>query len=199
MFKGSTKRLGRFEVGQLLEIDCAKGSAREKGTDRAAPHEDSEAKDGYARAHLASLVRELQFARSRRALSQRRLSVLLGLTELVVSRWEAGIDVPSTDNFVRWVHRLGYAVGLLDRSRRAATDPPDSPGTEDSEHEITRLVAALRTARLDAGFTQKAVGSELNVSARTLLMWETARRQPRVLHLIAWADVLGCSIVLTER
>jgi len=142
----------------------------------------------------------LQSARLRRALSQRRLSTLLDLTEIVVGKWETGTDVPSTDNFVRWVHRLGYTVDLLDRSRRAAADPPTDRDSETPEaYAIRRLVSALRTARLEAGFTQKAVGSELNVSTRTLLMWETAGRHPRMLHLIAWADVLGCSIVLTER
>jgi len=162
------------------------------------PHEDSEAIDGFARAHLASLVLELQSARLRHTLSQRRLSTLLGLTEIVVGKWETGTDVPSTDNFVRWVDRLGFTVDILDRARQAASDPPTAHDPETPEaYAIRRLVGALRTARLEAGFTRKAVGGEMDVSTRTILMWETAARQPRVLHLIAWADVLGCSLVLT--
>ena len=146
------------------------------------------------------LVRELVAARERRALSQRRLSALLGLTEIVVSKWECKLDTPSTEHFVRWGAFLGYELVLVDPADKPIVDRPDVLPQEPFEHyEVRRIALALKAARQDAGFTQKALGAELAVSKRTVWLWESSRRGPRLKHLLAWADRLGCRIVLEPQ
>ncbi len=146
---------------------------------------------------LDEMIRELVAARQRRALSQRRLSVRLGLTELVVGRWECRIDVPSTEHFVAWARVLGLGVVLLDPAGKPIEQRPDLLPGESFEHfEVRRITLALKATRMDADFAQKALGRELGVSTRAILMWETARREPRLKHLLAWADRLSCRITL---
>lgn len=59
-----------------------------------------------------------------------------------------------------------------------------------------RIGLTLRRARLGRERTQAGLGDQLGVSGWTVRMWETARRDPRVLHLLAWADALGCAVAL---
>jgi transcriptional regulator with XRE-family HTH domain len=143
------------------------------------------------------LVQELVAARQRRALSQRRLSILLGLNKLVVGRWEAQIDIPFLLNFVRWAQFLGYHVTVLDPSGKPITPHVDPlHGEPLACFEARRITLALKTARVDAGFTRRSLGTELGVSHRSVLFWETARRDPRLLHLLDWAERLGCRVEL---
>ncbi len=146
---------------------------------------------------LDALVKQLVVAREQRALSQRRLSVRLGLHDLVVGRWECGLDAPATENFVRWARMVGYSVVLVGPDGRPIEDRPTVLPGEAVEHfEVRRLALALKAVRVSAGFTQKALGRELCVSTQTVLCWENGWRGPRVKHLLAWADRLGCRIVL---
>lgn len=64
------------------------------------------------------------------------------------------------------------------------------------DYEIRRLAAALRQARIDAAHTQRTLGDLLEVSGWTVRMWETARCEPRIPHLLAWADAIDCRVVL---
>jgi len=163
------------------------------------PGED-EATPETARSNLAVLLGELVAARRSRTLSQRRLSARLGLTEIVVGRWEAGTDLPSTDNLVRWSHELGYSLAILDPAGRLIAEAPTRAEQEAFEaYELRRLAAALRRARTEGGFTQKALSAALGISEWTTMMWESGQRQPRILHLISWADRLGCRLVLIEQ
>jgi transcriptional regulator with XRE-family HTH domain len=163
------------------------------------PHDDSEATDEFAQTYITELIRELQAARLSLPISQRRLSAQLGLTEFVVRRWETRVDSPFTGNFVRWAHALGYRVNILTPERDSDAERPEPHESESFElDEFTRIAAALRRSRIDAGLTQKALGDALSISGWTMSMWELAQRQPRILHLIKWADALGCRLVLTK-
>ncbi len=147
--------------------------------------------------YLDELVKHLVVARERRALSQRRLSTLLGLAPIVASKWESGRDVPEPEHFVRWAQAVGLSVVLLDPAGSPIADRPDALAGESFEDfELRRIALALKAARVDAGFTQKALASELDVSTRTLVMWEGSHHTPRLKHLLAWADRLGCRIEL---
>jgi transcriptional regulator with XRE-family HTH domain len=139
----------------------------------------------------------LRNARWSRALPQRRLGAQLGMAEVVVSRWEIGSELPSTGAFIRWAHALGYVVHILDRSQQPMADRPTPRQSETFEaYEVRRIAAALRRARLEADHTQNALCAALHVSEWTIRMWESARRQPRIIHLIIWAEVLECRVVL---
>jgi transcriptional regulator with XRE-family HTH domain len=164
------------------------------------PHDDAEAKDAQAHQYLSELIHELQVTRLSLPLSQRRLSAQLGLTEFVVRRWETGVDLPFTGNFVRWAHALGYSVSLLDPDRQpVAADPQPLKSEAPELSEFRRIATALRRARTDTGFTQKTLADALDISGWTMSMWELAQRQPRILHLIKWADALECRLVLTKH
>lgn len=148
---------------------------------------------------LDVLIKQLVVARNQRALSQRRLSLRLGLDEMVVGRWEAGVDVPATRNFVRWAAMLGLGIVLLDPVGAPVQVRPDPLPQESFEHfEVRRMALALKSVRVDASFTQKALGAELDVNTHTILMWETYRRGPRLGHLFAWADRLSCRLILKQ-
>ena len=170
-----------------------------EGDGGAVPRGDSENRDEFAHAYISDLIVKLQAARLSLPLSQRRLSAQLGLTEFVVRRWETGVDLPFTGNFVRWARALDYRVNILVPDRDLDTERPQPPESESFElDEFRRIAATLRSARNDAGLTQKALGDILGISGWTMSMWELAQRQPRILHLIKWADALGCSLVLTK-
>lgn len=163
------------------------------------PPDTSAADEGPAREYLSSLILQLQAARQQRGLSQRGLGSRLGMAEIVVGKWENNADLPSAGSFVRWAHALGHAVDILDRDRRPIALRPAPSRQEPFElYEMRRIAAALKRARIEAELTQEQLGELLAVSEWTIRMWETARRQPRIVHLIRWADALGCRVVLTK-
>lgn len=153
-----------------------------------------------ARDYLSGLILQLQAARQQRALSQRGLGARLGMAEIVVGKWENYADLPSAGSFVRWAHALDYTVNIVDRRRRPIAHRPTPRRLESFEdYEIRRIATALKQARIDADHTQESLGELLGVSEWTIRMWETARRQPRILHLIRWADALNCRVALTKN
>ncbi len=161
------------------------------------PRDEFAADQRFAHEYLNGLILQLQAARQQRALSQRGLGARLGMAEIVVGKWENNADLPSAGSFVRWAHALGHSVDILDRKRRPITQRPAPRHLEPFEdYEIRRIAAALKHARTEAELTQENLGELLDVSEWTVRMWETARRQPRILHLIRWADALGCRVVL---
>jgi transcriptional regulator with XRE-family HTH domain len=163
------------------------------------PHDETEDAEAAARHHLHELFQELQATRLGLPLSQRRLSAQLGLNEFVVRRWETGIDLPYTGNFVRWAHALGHNVSLLDPAGPLTAPSPQPRRSEAPElYEFRRIATALRTLRTEADLTQKELAELLLISGWTMSMWELAQRQPRILHLIKWADALGCRLALTK-
>jgi DNA-binding transcriptional regulator YiaG len=153
----------------------------------------------FAARHLAELVRELQTARRDRSLSQRAVSARLGMAEIIVGGWEVGANLPSTPAFIRWAHALDRAVQILDRTGRPAVERPMPRHLEDIElYELRRIAATLKRMRLELGHTQDAVGALLDTSEWTVRMWETDRRQPRILHLISWSEAVDCRLTLGE-
>lgn len=144
-----------------------------------------------------ALVAQLAAARKQQGFSQRRLGARLGMAEIVVGKWENHADLPSAASFMRWTHALDHSVQIRDRSRRPIAQQPTPRHHEPFEdYEIRRLATALKQARIDVQVTQQMLGELVDVSEWTIRMWETARRPPRIMHLIQWADVLGCAVVL---
>lgn len=164
------------------------------------PRDEFAAGEGFAHEYLSGLILQLQAARRQRSLSQRGLGARLGMAEIVVGKWENNADLPSAGSFVRWAHALGHSVDVLDRRRRTIAQRPTPHYLEPFEdYEIRRIAAALKHSRIEADHTQQKLGELLDVSEWTVRMWETARRQPRILHLIRWADALGCRVVLSKN
>jgi DNA-binding XRE family transcriptional regulator len=122
------------------------------------------------------------------------------MAEIVVGKWEIGSSLPSTHSFIRWAHVLDHTVCVLDRSGRPVAAAPERRSADGTfeQHEVRRIVAALRRARIEADRTQKDLGAALDVTEWTLRSWESSRRQPRLLHIVSWAEALGCRVTLTE-
>lgn len=151
-----------------------------------------------ADAALGELVERLAEARVTRGLSQRALGTRLGMAEIVVGRWELRAERPSVGSLVRWVFELGFGLVVvrLDGSVPVATVVPRE--REPVERFVARrMVLTLRRERWERRWSQEQVGQRLGVSEWTVRMWESSRRDPRVTHLLAWADTLDCRIRLT--
>lgn len=143
------------------------------------------------------LVARLAATREDRRLSQRSLGARLGMAEIVVGKWEHVADYPSLHSLVHWAAALELSpvVVRADGSEIEVTVIPR--GREPLELFIARRVGlTLRHMREEQRRTQGSLGGELGVSEWTVRMWESARRDPRVLHLLAWADALSCAVVL---
>lgn len=151
-----------------------------------------------ADAALGVLVERLAEARVARGLSQRALGARLGMAEIVVGKWELRVERPSVASLIRWVFELGFdlVVVRLDGCVPAVTVIPRT--REPVERFVARRMAlTLRRERWERRWSQEQVGQRLGGSEWTVRMWETTRRDPRVTHLLAWADTLDCRVQLT--
>jgi transcriptional regulator with XRE-family HTH domain len=68
-----------------------------------------------------------------------------------------------------------------------------------AERALARIVAGLRTARLDAGLSQNTLSSGLPVRGRAISEWETGAIEPTLGHLILWSRELGRRLVIVGR
>ena len=145
------------------------------------------------------LVAQLAAARQRQGCSQRGLGARLGMAEIVVGKWEQQADCPSLSAFVCWAGALGLTPVIV-RANGAVPSVTVIPRNQELlERFIARRIGlTLRQAREARGRTQEELGETLGVSEWTVRMWETARRDPRVPHLLAWANTLGCHVKLAK-
>lgn len=65
-----------------------------------------------------------------------------------------------------------------------------------AEQTLVRIVGALRSARVDAGFSQVALSSGLPVRGRAVSDWETGIMEPTLEHLMQWSRDLGRRLVI---
>lgn len=153
-----------------------------------------------AEAELAALVERLAAARVSCGLSQRGLGARLGMAEIVVGKWELCADRPSVGVLIRWAFELGYELAVVGAGGAVRTALVVPRGMEPLEQfDYRRIALTLKDARCELRWVQDEVGARLGVSEWTVRMWECARRRPRVLHLLAWADVVGCRVRLRSR
>lgn len=70
----------------------------------------------------AIIARNIRCARDERGLSQRQLSVLMGVGEMQVSRWERGVVSPSHSNLTKLAAALELDAGwfYIDRDEEIA-------------------------------------------------------------------------------
>ncbi|WP_194927803.1 helix-turn-helix transcriptional regulator [Catenulispora pinisilvae] len=68
-----------------------------------------------------------------------------------------------------------------------------------AERTFRRIVAGLRSARLEAGTSQNALSVGLPVRGRAISEWETGAIEPTLGHLILWSRALGRRLVIVGR
>jgi transcriptional regulator with XRE-family HTH domain len=68
-----------------------------------------------------------------------------------------------------------------------------------AERTFARIVGGLRSARLDAGISQKALSAGLPVRGRAISEWETGAIEPTLGHLIQWSRALGRRLEIVGR
>ena len=59
--------------------------------------------------------------------------------------------------------------------------------------ELEQIAAAIRNARVQAGFTQKEVAEALDKGQTTVASWETGRSQPDATTIIALSNLFHVS------
>jgi DNA-binding XRE family transcriptional regulator len=142
---------------------------------------------------------ELREARRRLHLTQAALAEALGISTLAITNWEAGRDTPATGNFVRWAESLGFVVDIADRPQHEDTARPvPLKGEPFDAYRVRCMMLILGDMRRERDYTQEMVADLLGVSSWSIHMWETARRNPRLLRLIEWCSVLGCRLTLVR-
>lgn len=62
-----------------------------------------------------------------------------------------------------------------------------------------QIVAVLRSRRIALGLSQAAVARRAGVSPGTVSVWEKDKFRPGLPETVAWADALGCELILRER
>ena len=66
----------------------------------------------------------------------------------------------------------------------------------EAERVLTRIVGALRSARLEAGLSQNALADSLPVRGRAVSEWETGAIEPTLGHLMQWSRELNRRLVI---
>lgn len=145
-----------------------------------------------------TLVRQLTAARTQHALSQRDLSRQLDMATITVGRWETLADYPALASLVHWAAALDLSPTVVAGANRREIKITMAPRSlEPLEHFTARRIGTqLHRARRQHKWTQQHLGNQLQVTAWTVRMWETAHREPRIPHLLAWADTLHCTLAL---
>ena len=52
----------------------------------------------------------------------------------------------------------------------------------------------MRSARVNAGLTQRELGKKMKVSESTIVHWETGKKIPRADRLFRFCEIVGCDI-----
>ncbi|ACU68970.1 transcriptional regulator, XRE family [Catenulispora acidiphila DSM 44928] len=68
-----------------------------------------------------------------------------------------------------------------------------------AQRAFSRIIAGLRSARLDAELSQNALATGLPVRGRAVSEWETGAIEPTLGHLIQWSWELGRRLVIVGR
>ena len=67
------------------------------------------------------------------------------------------------------------------------------------ERSYYPVMATLRNARIDQGWTQLEVAAEIGASQGAVCFWENGGRPPTLRHLTRLADFLGYEITATPK
>lgn len=66
--------------------------------------------------------------------------------------------------------------------------------------DMRALVAMLKARRIELGWSQRKLGAESGIGKNLVCAYERGRTvSPTGLKLLAWADALGCDVVITVR
>jgi len=68
-----------------------------------------------------------------------------------------------------------------------------------TERTFARIVGGLRSVRLDAGLTQKALATGLPVRGRAISEWESGAIEPTLGNLMLWSQELNQRMVVIGR
>lgn len=148
-----------------------------------------------------SLLGQLQQVRRQRRISQIKLSGVLNLMVLegkaapALTAWETGKDLPALGNLINWAEALGLTLVIREPGRVASPLVPERNESA-ARFQCRKLVRPLVEARVGREWTQEMVGKQVGASAWSVHMWERGLRNPRLMKLLKWCQLLECEVVL---
>ena len=165
------------------------GSAGESGVDVLQADDATESA-------VAGVFAELRTAREALRLTGEELSRKLNGFPGAVSNWETRRQTPYLGRLVGWAREVNYRLTVVSYSRRLHLVVRREEGESWEQFELRRLAALLRKSREDQKISRAKLGAAIGVSGSMIYAWETRRATPFVVSLFAWAQALGCSVVL---
>lgn len=160
-------------------------------------------------------IKELRQSKN---IPQKQLAIDLHVSQPTVSDWESGRKTPSAHSTQKLADYFGvtvdYLLGRSDDPYMFPVPPELSLRGITDKDEINRRINAIaslyradiknepipvavnniRTARLNAGYSQKQVALELGVSAPTVSEWESGKKNPISNNLQKMSDMFGVSV-----
>jgi len=79
---------------------------------------------------MKDFPQKLYSLRKERKISQSELGKMLGISNRAVSKWETGISVPSTENFIRLSEIFGVNISYFFEKTHKHTEPESAIGME---------------------------------------------------------------------
>lgn len=148
-----------------------------------------------AREQAEEWVAALCSARLAGGFLREQIADALAVGSATVRSWEARRRIPTLVNLIRFGRELGLRLVVVDQDGRAHPGRiAVRPGESWEYREIRKLVAALRSRRLDSALSQDAVALATDVSTASIAQFESGRLHPRPAMLAAWAAALGCRV-----
>jgi DNA-binding XRE family transcriptional regulator len=144
------------------------------------------------------MQRQVAAAQNAAGLERRAVADQLGMSERTVNDWGKVYELPGTAHFIAWAYMCGLRLVLVEpEAYRAPVPVVLGPGESLVAHELRPVGVRLKARREARGIAQTDMGLLAGrVSRSTLQRWEDGAQVPVMLHLITWADRLGCRIVL---
>lgn len=137
------------------------------------------------------IIADLTRRRREAGIGQVELAARMGYSRNTVWQWETGRATPTIDTVAGYAHVLGHRLAL------AELQPP--AGRSAPEVDVARrhpIVAELTALRRRDSITQDQIVERTGHNRKTLSLWETGHRAPRLDAVKAYAKALDRSLVL---